>query len=150
MFSSAMYTIDAAIAVSTNGGNQAPEGARSYADPISVNECATVKAVMIGITCPTAAKGMIRQSRKRRWSVPERMGTTTSQTKPAAARYQGGFSDPFPERLLITIARPSSPGGRYRTASLTNPTMSGNTRVWIENRDCGEEIGYVRCASRKP
>ena len=45
MFSSAMYTIDVAINVSTSGGNHPASGPMLYADAMSVIECAIVKAV---------------------------------------------------------------------------------------------------------
>ena len=57
MFSSAMYTIDAAIAASTNGGNHAPDGARPKAAPTSVNEWATVNVVTIARICRQSRNG---------------------------------------------------------------------------------------------
>jgi hypothetical protein len=71
-----------------------------------------VKAVTMGITFRTPEKGMTRQRRNSRWSIPPRMWAMPSPTNPAAAWYQAGFSETRPDRLVITIARPSSPGGR--------------------------------------
>ena len=58
--------IEAAITVSTSGGNQSPPGAKPYADAINVKECATVKAVTIGTSALNRRNGMTRQRRKSR------------------------------------------------------------------------------------
>ena len=112
-----MYTIEAAMAVSTKGGNHAPAGDNPYAEPSRVNECATVNAVTTETTWRSRSTGMTRQSRKSRWSKPLRMCAMPSAMNPAAAWYQAGFSETVPDRLVMTIALPGSPRGRYRTAS---------------------------------
>jgi hypothetical protein len=61
-----MYTIDTAIAVSTNGGNQSPGGASPYAAPMRVNEWATVNEVAVATTSLRRRSGMTRHSRNSR------------------------------------------------------------------------------------
>jgi len=54
MFSMASQTIDAAMSVSTSGGNQAPDGASPSADAPRVSECASVNAVTTATSPSTA------------------------------------------------------------------------------------------------
>ena len=61
-----MNTIDAAIAVSTNGANHRPSGARPRAAATSVIECAAVNAVTTGTSGRSRRIGMTRHSTKSR------------------------------------------------------------------------------------
>ncbi len=80
-----MYTIETAISVSMSGGNHSASGAMSYADAMSVTECATVNAVTMGMSARNRRNGITRQNRNSRWSVPSRMWKNPSRTKPSAA-----------------------------------------------------------------
>ena len=62
MFSSARYTMDAAISTSTNGGNHNAVGAKPIAEATNVMECAIVNAVITPISGRMARIGSTRQS----------------------------------------------------------------------------------------
>src|SRR5207237_1217622 len=66
MFSSAMYTMDAAMSVSMSGGNQSASGARSYADARSVIEWAMVNDVTTNTSGRSRRNGITRHSRNSR------------------------------------------------------------------------------------
>ena len=64
MFSTAMYTIDAATRVSMSGGNQSASGATPMADDTSVIECATVNDVTMRTSGLMRLNGITRQRTK--------------------------------------------------------------------------------------
>jgi hypothetical protein len=107
------------MAASMKGGNHAPTGAMLYAVPISVIEWPTVKAVITGTRPQIRRKGMIRQSRNRRWSMPLKICSIPSLTNPTDAWYHAGSSATRPEAPVIIIALLGSPSGIKRIVSLT-------------------------------
>ena len=58
--------MEAAINVSTSGGNHNADGAMSYADAMSVTECATVNDVTMTASAPRRRNGITRHNRNNR------------------------------------------------------------------------------------
>ena len=88
------------MTISTNGGNQAPCGMRPKAEPISVNECASVKPVTTVRSCRKPRSGMTRHMRNSKWSNPPTMWATPRPTNPVAARKPRRIEIHFPRSAL--------------------------------------------------
>ena len=127
------------MSVSTSGGNQSVFGARSYAEAMSVTECATVNPVTIGTSARKRRNGTTRQSRKSRWSTPSRMCSKPETTKFQAAWCQRGSRVTTPGSPRSSNARSAPAGVRNRITETTrSPRRSTPGRM--ENADSADAV----------
>ena len=146
MFSNAIQTIDAAISVSTRGGNQRASGASSNADAISVTEWAAVNDVTMAARGRSRRNGITRQARNSRWSVPSRMCSKPRATNRRAAWSHRGSSRTSPGFPEYSNARTAPSGSTNRSTVIVR--MPSRPSVGsIENCDRSDRIGYSNSAS---